>query len=88
MTDLPRRGCTHLLTPQEEAIRDCVESIETMGADARLTDAINLLHAAREKVADYVDERVLYPNGAPRYAPDGMMLDQSGNRSVFDDVDA
>jgi hypothetical protein len=28
-----------------------------------------------------------HPNGAPMYAPDGMMLDEHGNRSVFDDVD-
>lgn len=28
-----------------------------------------------------------YPNGAPMYAGDGMMLDENGNRSVFDDVD-
>ena len=28
-----------------------------------------------------------HPNGAPKYAPDGTMLDDKGNRSVFDDVD-
>lgn len=28
-----------------------------------------------------------YPNGAPMFAPDGMMLDDKGNRSIFDDVD-
>lgn len=29
----------------------------------------------------------VYPNGAPMFAPDGMMLDEHGNRSIFDDVD-
>lgn len=29
-----------------------------------------------------------HPNGAPMYAADGMMLDDQGNRSIFDDVDA
>lgn len=28
-----------------------------------------------------------HPNGAPMFAPDGMMLDDKGNRSIFDDVD-
>ena len=28
-----------------------------------------------------------YPNGAPVFAPDGTFLDESGNRSIFDDVD-
>jgi hypothetical protein len=28
-----------------------------------------------------------HPNGAPMYAPDGTMLDDRGNRSIFDDVD-
>lgn len=28
-----------------------------------------------------------HPNGKPMFAPDGMMLDEKGNRSIFDDVD-
>lgn len=28
-----------------------------------------------------------YPNGRPMFTPDGMMLDEEGNRSIFDDVD-
>jgi len=27
------------------------------------------------------------PNGAPQFASDGTMLDEHGNRSIFDDVD-
>jgi hypothetical protein len=26
-------------------------------------------------------------NGQPKFAKDGMMLDEKGNRSIFDDVD-
>jgi hypothetical protein len=33
------------------------------------------------------DALMKHPNGAPMFAPDGMMLDENGNRSVFDDVD-
>lgn len=29
-----------------------------------------------------------HANGAPMFAADGMMLDDQGNRSIFDDVDA
>lgn len=28
-----------------------------------------------------------YPNGAPMYSETGMLLDEHGNRSIFDDVD-
>lgn len=28
-----------------------------------------------------------YPNGQSMYAADGTMLDERGNRSIFDDVD-
>lgn len=28
-----------------------------------------------------------YPNGRPMFAPNGTMLDENGNRSIFDDVD-
>lgn len=28
-----------------------------------------------------------YPNGAPMFDQTGMMLDQDGKRSIFDDVD-
>ena len=28
-----------------------------------------------------------HPNGTPQYAKDGTLLDENGNRSIFDDVD-
>jgi hypothetical protein len=33
------------------------------------------------------DYDITHPNGAPKFAADGTMLDEAGNRSVFDDVD-
>lgn len=33
------------------------------------------------------DQDRTYPNGARMFAPDGTMLDDQGNRSIFDDVD-
>lgn len=38
--------------------------------------------------ADYAEQAAMkHPNGAPQFAPDGTMLDEKGNRSIFDDVD-
>lgn len=58
---------------------------------------IDLLVAANKEIArlrlalaarEPVDEPpATHPNGAPLFAPDGTMLDDKGNRSVFDDVD-
>lgn len=28
-----------------------------------------------------------YPNGRPKFSLDGTMLDEKGNRSIFDDID-
>lgn len=42
-------------TPAEAAIMAAVDAVEAMPADVRLTDAVVLLLAGRERVADYVD---------------------------------
>ncbi len=53
-------------------------------------------HGAVDDPPNYGEEtRALYAedaarkhdNGAPMFAPDGTMLDDKGNRSIFDDVD-
>lgn len=31
--------------------------------------------------------KVAHPNGNPKFSPSGMLLDETGNRSIFDDVD-
>lgn len=50
-----RRDCIAESTPAENAIRTARDCVEAMGADERLTQAINLLGMARELVGDYVD---------------------------------
>lgn len=52
---IPRRARLDLCEPAELAIVEAVGKIEELGADEKLTNAINLLHQARELVADYVD---------------------------------
>lgn len=51
----PRRSQLEKMTPAELAIRDVVALVESLGADVRLTDAVVLLAAAQESVADFID---------------------------------
>ena len=53
--NLARRTCVHKLTPAELAIRRAMDEVEKLPADVRLTDAVTLLDAAGDSVADYVD---------------------------------
>jgi hypothetical protein len=52
---IPRRNRIDRSTAAENAIRAAVDAVEAMGADPRLTKAVNLLTMARETVADFVD---------------------------------
>ena len=63
----PRRNDITLCTPAENAIRAAVDAVEEAGAHPLLTDAVNLLDEAREKVADFVDN-------VPRYDLDDLGL--------------
>ena len=66
--DFPRRAHLDRFTPAERAIYDAVLAVEALPADARLTDAIVLLQAARDSVADFVDginQRRFVTDGTP-----------------------
>lgn len=52
----PRRQCLYLMTPAELAVHNALQAVEEVGADPLLTAAVNLLHEAGDKVADYVDQ--------------------------------
>lgn len=52
----PRRNCLDLFCPAEKAIWDAAQAVELAGADVRLTEALNLLHEAQSKVADWYEE--------------------------------
>lgn len=54
--DIPRRNRIDLMTPAELAIREAMLKVEEAGCDVLLTDAVNLLHEAQERVADFVDK--------------------------------
>ena len=53
---MPRRYRVDLFTPVEKMIYKCQGEVEKMGADIRLTDALNLLIEARHKIADFIDD--------------------------------
>lgn len=52
---MPRRCRVNLYTHAERSIWQAMQEVENAGAHPLLTDAINLLIAAREKVADFVE---------------------------------
>jgi hypothetical protein len=56
---MPRRCFVDRMTLAELDIRDAIHTVEDLGCDARLTEAINLLAKAKDLVADFVDEK--YP---------------------------
>lgn len=53
--DVPRRSRMEQWAPAERAIYDALLIVEKMPADVRLTDAVTLLGAAMNSVADYID---------------------------------
>lgn len=61
-TKIPRRSRLDLNTPAELAITNAMQEIEKLPADVRLTDAINLLHQAKQKLSDYVDSKLAIEN--------------------------
>ena len=72
----PRRMRLDLYTPAEKAIRDAVGAVEEAGAHSLLTDAVNLLQQAREKVADFVE----LPGNEVCHVP--QLTKQAGSTSV------
>jgi hypothetical protein len=54
-SDIPRRSYINKMTPAELAIWNAMQEVEKLPADIRLTDAVNLLKDAQNKVSDYVD---------------------------------
>lgn len=56
--EVPRRSFIDRLSPPEGKIREAMVAVEGLPADPRLTEALNLLGAAWQKVADYVDEQI------------------------------
>lgn len=51
----PRRARVNLMTKAERLILEAAWAVEELGAHELLTDAVNLLSQARDKVADFVE---------------------------------
>lgn len=52
-----RRNRVYLFKPAEYIIYTAVQEIEKMPPSPTLTEALNLLHQAKEKVSDFIDEQ-------------------------------
>lgn len=77
------------LTPSGPAKGKYMVGTQTCNAFAKnshgaVDDPPDYGEAARAAYAS--DAAMKHPNGAPVYAPDGTMLDENGNRSIFDDI--
>lgn len=53
--DFPRRARIDLYVPAEKAIYDAMQEVEKVGAAIELTEAVDLLQQAQNKVADFID---------------------------------
>ena len=53
--DIPRRCDLLRNTPEELAIRNCVEAVERLGCHPLLTEVVTLLGDARFKLADWIE---------------------------------
>lgn len=53
--NFPRRSCQWLKTPAETSIQSAIVSVEALGADKRLSDALFLLSQSQDLVADYIE---------------------------------
>lgn len=51
----PRRNRIDLMTEAERAIYDAMQTVERAGSHPLLTDAVDLLQRAKDKVSDHVD---------------------------------
>lgn len=60
---IPRRIRLDHNTKIELDIRNIVHEVERLGADEKLTHAINKLHEARELIADYIESHTTHDKG-------------------------
>lgn len=56
METWPRRATLEKMTPAELAIYNAIQEVDKVGADVKLTQAIQKLSEAKDFVSDYVDE--------------------------------
>jgi len=54
----PRRARLDLCKPAELLITNAIQEVEKVGADVRLTEAVNKLSEARNLISDYIDEQI------------------------------
>lgn len=84
----PRRNNLEYQTPVEAAIREAMEKVESAGAHPLLTDAITLLGAALDKVADWTESRTLTFDEAMREADaHGLVTDEMQEEWMHQEAD-
>lgn len=91
--NIPRRAMLTTMVPAELGIHEAVNKIELLGADERLTNAINLMWQAKEMISDYVDENGITAEAQPATFGEQIVRTEFnpsnvGNVSFFKDTTA
>lgn len=88
--DIPRRSRLDKMTPAENAIYNAMCVVEQAGCDVRLTEAVNLLQKARDRVADFVDgvghPLLSYPTDVAGLAVENLRLARARIKSLEDGI--
>lgn len=88
--DIPRRCQLEHMTPAERAIYDAMGVVEAAGCDVQLTEAVNLLQKARDRVADFVDgvghPLLSYPTDVAGLAVENLRLARARIKSLEDGI--
>jgi hypothetical protein len=90
-TGVPTRSHLQHFSPAELAIFEATTAVEAVGGSVALTDAVNLLQQARDRVADHM-EGVVDPSSATPTPPSGdvytalqgmvRLFDEQGNMTA------
>lgn len=75
---IPRRNRLDKNTPAELSINNAVQEVENIGADVKLTEAINLLHKAKDLVGDFVDNEMVQCECGKWIHVDTATMDEDG----------
>lgn len=76
-----------LKAPHVAALRADVGGVKYTTAAESLGTKVGTHKSRLNRAREALRLLVVHPNGVPKFATDGTMMDENGNRSIFDDVD-
>jgi len=85
--ELVEEHAAKLKAPHVAALRADVGGVKYTTAAEKLGTKVGTHKSRLNRAREALRLLVVHPNGVPKFATDGTMLDTMGNRSIFDDVD-